>query len=214
MSSDPVEKKKKETINLGDSASLKQAVDTVVVEVWRNMHVLLKFIVCRPPFQLQTDRPLQTVSNAGYKVNYIVTDTKIGVGILAISLALLAQFYPSKFPANFWLLVGCVSAYATLSFVLTLIALFWEKDAIAFTNESDKRPSLVISSKLPKYKDEYILKIALKVEGNAANCADETSGVTLKKSVANYFTKEGEIVPSRVKEDVLRSLKDIEKTRE
>lgn len=34
-------------------------------------------------------------------------------------LALLAQFYPKKYPANFWLLLGCVVAYVVLSTLMT-----------------------------------------------------------------------------------------------
>lgn len=32
---------------------------------------------------------------------------------------MLAQFYPKKYPANFWLLLGCVAAYVVLSTLMT-----------------------------------------------------------------------------------------------
>lgn len=34
-------------------------------------------------------------------------------------LACLAQFYPKKYPDNFWVLVGCVSGYVVLSLLMS-----------------------------------------------------------------------------------------------
>lgn len=39
--------------------------------------------------------------------------------LFSCGLALLAQFYPKKYPANFWLLLGCVAAYVVLSTLMT-----------------------------------------------------------------------------------------------
>lgn len=54
-------------------------------------------------------------------------------------MACLAQFYPQKYPANAWLLVGCVSTYALLSAAMTLVATVLEQDAIAFTQPCAKK---------------------------------------------------------------------------
>ncbi len=54
-------------------------------------------------------------------------------------MACLAQFYPLKYPASFWLLASCVCTYATLSTGMTYIAAFLERDAIAFTKPNSKK---------------------------------------------------------------------------
>ena len=47
--------------------------------------------------------------------------------------ALVAQFYPRKFPDNYWLLVICVAAYALCTAALNMFITYVEGDAILFT---------------------------------------------------------------------------------
>lgn len=54
-------------------------------------------------------------------------------------MACLAQFYPLKYPASFWLLVGCVSTYAVLSALMTYVAAVLERDGFAFTQPNPKK---------------------------------------------------------------------------
>lgn len=54
-------------------------------------------------------------------------------------MALLAQFYPLKYPASFWLLVCCVTTYTVLSTAMSLVTMFLEHDAIAFTKPNSKK---------------------------------------------------------------------------
>ena len=46
----------------------------------------------------------------GYEELHTVTNVKIALGLITCGLALLAQFYPVKFPANYNVLVACVVA--------------------------------------------------------------------------------------------------------
>ncbi len=46
---------------------------------------------------------------------------------------MLAQFYPKKFPDNWYLLLGCVVAYAFLSTVLNIFINNVEGDAFLIT---------------------------------------------------------------------------------
>ena len=41
-----------------------------------------------------------------------------GLGLLTCATALLAQFYPTPFPENYWLLVACVVVYFSLNTAL------------------------------------------------------------------------------------------------
>lgn len=54
-------------------------------------------------------------------------------------MACLAQFYPLKYPASFWLLASCVSIYAVLSTAMTAVASLLERDGIAFTHPCPKK---------------------------------------------------------------------------
>lgn len=76
-------------------------------------------------------------------------------------VACLAQFYPKKYPANFWLLVGCVAAYMVLSTLMTVVAAVFERDAIALTRAvPGGPPALAISTRLPRFQETYTLRIA------------------------------------------------------
>ena len=74
-------------------------------------------------------------------------------------MGLLAQFYPLKYPANTWLLVGCVAAYCLLSAALTLLS-HSEHDAVAFTRAAPGRAALVVASRMPRHQDLYTLRLA------------------------------------------------------
>ena len=49
------------------------------------------------------------------------------------SIALIAQFYPGKHPDNWWLLCGCVIAYAACTLALNLFLLRFEGETFFFT---------------------------------------------------------------------------------
>ncbi|GAB4816741.1 hypothetical protein N2152v2_003787 [Parachlorella kessleri] len=110
---------------------------------------------------------------------------------------LVVEFYPLKYPASFWLLASCVCTYATLSTGMTYIAAFLERDAIAFTKPNSKKAgtALLVGSKLPRFQDEYHLRIQLR---GAEKGREE---VSLKKSVAAYFDSAGHVVADAIRAD-------------
>jgi signal peptidase complex subunit 2 len=84
-------------------------------------------------------------------------------------VACLAQFYPKKYPANFWLLVGCVAVYVVLSTLMTVVAAVFERDAIALTRTvPGGPPALAISTRLPRFQETYTLRIATRWVGGQA----------------------------------------------
>ena len=55
---------------------------------------------------LHPDAWLQAMEAQGYKQDYRKTDITMGIGLLAIFVTCLAQFFPGKWPKNFWLSVS------------------------------------------------------------------------------------------------------------
>ena len=55
------------------------------------------------------------------------------LGVVTCGLALLAHFHPAKFPANYWLTLGCVVGYVACNAALQLFAAYFERDVFLFT---------------------------------------------------------------------------------
>ena len=62
-----------------------------------------------------------------------MTNVKIALGLITCGLALLAQFYPVKFPANYNVLVACVAGYCVFNTLLQLYISYVEKGIVLFT---------------------------------------------------------------------------------
>jgi signal peptidase complex subunit 2 len=69
----------------------------------------------------------------GHEELHTVTNVKIGLGMITCALALLAQFYPVKFPANYNVLVLCVASYCGFNTLLQLYITYVEKGIVLFT---------------------------------------------------------------------------------
>ncbi len=54
---------------------------------------------------------LQVILSRGYVENVSLSNLKMGIGIFTCAIALAAQFYPKKFPANASFLVSCIILY-------------------------------------------------------------------------------------------------------
>jgi hypothetical protein len=54
------------------------------------------------------------VKNKGYTEDTRLGNWKLGIGAAVIAVALLAQFYPKKFPQNREFLLGCIALYPFL----------------------------------------------------------------------------------------------------
>jgi signal peptidase complex subunit 2 len=45
----------------------------------------------------------------GFKQNFRLANLKLAVGVVCCLCAVVAQFYPKPFPANYWVLVACAA---------------------------------------------------------------------------------------------------------
>ncbi|XP_048609377.1 signal peptidase complex subunit 2-like [Brassica napus] len=147
------------------------------------------------------------VRSRGYKEDVRLSNLKLILGTVIIVVALVAQFYNKKFPENRDFLIGCIASYVVLNGVLQLILYTKEKNAILFTNPPEgsfTSTGLVMSSKLPRFSDEYTLTI------DSADPKSISAGksVQLTKSVTQWFTKDGVLVEGLFWKDVEALIKD------
>ncbi|RID67338.1 hypothetical protein BRARA_D02422 [Brassica rapa] len=147
------------------------------------------------------------VTSRGYKEDVRLSNMKLILGTVIIAVALVAQFYNKKFPENRDFLIGCIALYVVLNGVMQLILFTKEKNAILFTyplEGSFTSTGLVVSSKLPRFSDEYTLTI------DSADPKSISAGksVQFTKSVTQWFTKEGVLVEGLFWKDVEALIKD------
>ncbi|CAH8390633.1 unnamed protein product [Eruca vesicaria subsp. sativa] len=154
------------------------------------------------------------VKSRGYKEDVRLSNLKLFLGTIIIAVALVAQFYNKKFPENRDFLIGCIALYpflyVVLNGVLQLILYTKEKNAILFTyppEGSFTSTGLVVSSKMPRFSDEYTLTI------DSADPKSISAGksVQLTKSVTQWFTKDGVLVEGLFWKDVEALIKDYAK---
>ncbi|KAF8086130.1 hypothetical protein N665_0634s0016 [Sinapis alba] len=150
------------------------------------------------------------VTSRGYKEDVRLSNMKLILGTVIIAVALVAQFYNKKFPENRDFLLGCIALYVVLNGVMQLIMYTKEKNAILFTyplEGSFTSTGLVVSSKLPRFSDEYTLTI------DSADPKSISAGnsVQFTKSVTQWFTKDGVLVEGLFWKDVEALIKDYAK---
>ncbi|CAN0837850.1 Signal peptidase complex subunit 2 [Linum grandiflorum] len=172
--SEPTSTKNQKKANLLDHHSIKHILDESVSEI---------------------------VTSRGYAEDVRMSNVRLLLGTVIIVVALVAQFYKKKFPENRDFLIGCIVLYVVLNVVLQLIIFVKEKDAILFTyppKGSYTSTGLMISSKLPRFADDYTLTIA------SADPKSISAGKTvhLTRSVTKWFTKDGVLVEGLFWKDV------------
>ncbi|XP_011624729.1 probable signal peptidase complex subunit 2 isoform X1 [Amborella trichopoda] len=166
--------------NLNDQNSMKHLLDETVTEV---------------------------VTSKGYAEDFTLSNTRLFIGVIIIAIALAAQFYPKKFPENRDFLIACIALYVLFNILLQFFMYTKEKNAFLFTHPltgSYNSTGLMISSKLPRFSDEYTLTIASSdPKSIAAN-----KPVKLSKSVTKWFTKDGILVEGLFWNDVSKLIDD------
>ncbi|XP_020702918.1 probable signal peptidase complex subunit 2, partial [Dendrobium catenatum] len=75
----------------------------------------------------------EIVTSRGYPEDFRLSNLRLLIGTVIIAIALLAQFYPKKFPENRDILIGCIILYVVLNGILQFISYTKEKNAILFT---------------------------------------------------------------------------------
>ncbi|CAM6028102.1 unnamed protein product [Sphagnum balticum] len=171
------------------------------------------------------DSTSEVILSRGYVENVSLSNLKMGIGIFTCAIALAAQFYPKKFPANASFLVSCIilyppsflrqkklnfSTYLIMNVILQYIILTKEKQHILFTHPfpgSFTSTGLAISSKLPRYSDMYTLRIA----SCDPKSVSANPPVEITKSVTKWFTKDGVLAEGIFWDDVESLLDDYEK---
>jgi len=109
----------------------------------------------------------QVLADSGYEEDHYVSNVKIGLGTFTCAaflqspatscsykedcaaaevesvrrclLALLAQFYPKKWPAQWWVMLVCVLAYGACTLALNAFVSRVEGDAFLFTRPRKAR---------------------------------------------------------------------------
>ncbi|CAA6668712.1 unnamed protein product [Spirodela intermedia] len=171
----------------------------------------------------------EMVTNKGYPEDVRLSNLRLLIGAAIIATAVLAQFYPKKYPGNKDILFACIGLYPSSRFLnpsppflsnyfilifkncchyivfnvfLLIISYTKEKSAILFTHP----PShwLVVASKFPRFSDMYTLTIS---------SADPKSilakkPVHLTKTVTKWFTKDGVLVEALLLKDVEKLIDD------
>ncbi|CAN1173832.1 Signal peptidase complex subunit 2 [Linum perenne] len=137
----------------------------------------------------------EIVTSRGYSEDVRLSNLKLLLGTVIIAVALVAQFYKKKFPENRDFLIGCIVLYVVLNVVLQLIIFIKEKNAILFTyppQGSYTSTGLIISSKLPRFADDYTLTI------ESADPKSISAGKTvhLTKSVTKWHASPSAITPA------------------
>jgi signal peptidase complex subunit 2 len=117
------------------------------------------------------------------------------LGLLTCATALVAQFYPTPFPENYPLLVGCVVTYFLLNTLLQAFVLFYEGDTIlSLSARSRESPATYsVSSSLPRYSEIYTLTLR---SAGGAQLAQ------LSKSVSAWLYDDGDVDIEVFKRDV------------
>uniref|UniRef100_A0A1J3EZ81 Signal peptidase complex subunit 2 n=2 Tax=Noccaea caerulescens TaxID=107243 RepID=A0A1J3EZ81_NOCCA len=141
------------------------------------------------------------VKSRGYKEDVRLSNAKLVLGTIIIVVALVAQFYNKKFPENRDFLICCIGLYVVLTAVMQLIMFVKEKNAILFTYHlegSFTSTGLVVSSKLPRFSDQYTLTI----ESADPKSISAGKSVHLTKSVTQWLTKDGVLVEGLFWKDV------------
>ncbi|URE18092.1 Signal peptidase complex subunit [Musa troglodytarum] len=116
----------------------------------------------------------EVVKSRGYAEDLRLSNVRLLIGSVIIAIALLAQFYPKKFPENRDFLI--------------FISYTKEKNAILFTYPpagSFNSTGLVVSSKLPRFSDMYTLTIA----SADPKSISANKPVVLTKSVTKCFSQ-------------------------
>ncbi|XP_043693916.1 probable signal peptidase complex subunit 2 [Telopea speciosissima] len=143
----------------------------------------------------------EIVASRGYVEDVRMSNIRLFMGTIIVIIALVAQFYPKKFPENRNFLIGCIILYIVLNGLLQLIIFTKEKNAIVFTYAlpgSFNSTGLVVSSKLPRFSDMYTLSIA----SADPKSVSARKPVEFTKSVTQWFTKDGILVEGLFWKDV------------
>ncbi|GIL46783.1 hypothetical protein Vafri_3674 [Volvox africanus] len=99
----------------------------------------------------------EVILDQGHQEDTSINNVKIALGLAAIACAIYSQYGPGKFPANWWMVFGCVMSYIVLTFVMNVYSWKMEADAFLVTKPFRGGKGLRLSSRMARFSDEYSL---------------------------------------------------------
>lgn len=179
-------------VNLGDQAGLKRGLD---------------------------DCAVSSILDAGYDEDFLVSNVKIILGGITIAIALLAQFYPKKYPDNWMILLVCLIFYSLGTAALSLFTSLVEEDSFLITKPKKDVGELIlrVSSRLPRYSDEYKLMLdssrnrKVTVSSLWRQCPREGTA-TLKCSLTDFYDDKGFLHEEKFTAEVRKLLSKFEQS--
>lgn len=146
------------------------------------------------------------VEKFGYEECHSLMDKRLAICLTAVGAAIVALVYDylHPFPESSTVLISCVLAYFALMAVLTYYTTFVEKGIfLVLLNRDpagiDPVSKWTISSNLKRFDDEYSLQLEYQ-----AGRSEKVVDATLTKSVASWFTEDGELLFSKFETEVLK----------
>jgi len=126
------------------------------------------------------------LEDLGYIEQTSLANVKLFLGIISVSLALTAQFYPAPFPENLHVLLICCPIYFVLSGILQYMASYMERNFMLFALTKDRFNPMEIQifTKFPKYSYDFTI-------GISKNGTPDDKAITITKSVGKWFDKTG-----------------------
>ncbi|CAL8468592.1 g8132 [Coccomyxa elongata] len=179
-------------VNLGDQAGLKRGLD---------------------------DCAVSSILDAGYDEDFFVSNVKIILGGITIAIALLAQFYPKKYPDNWVILLVCLIFYSLGTAALSLFTSLIEEDSFLITKPKKDAGELVlrVSSRLPRYSDKYKLMLdssrnrKVTVSSLWRQCPREGTA-TLECSLTDFYDDKGFLHEEKFAAKVRKLLSNFEQS--
>lgn len=132
---------------------------------------------------------IEFIKKAGYAIDHTVDDVVSVISIVAIVLALVAQFWgkidPASKGAPVSVLVPCVVGYFTLAGITSYITSYASKGVIVRTKPSAGLPALKLQSTMKPLDEEYTLTLTMGKESHTRKAFigklfDEDGGIQLK----------------------------------
>eukprot|EP00054_Salpingoeca_dolichothecata_P033580 m.267691 g.267691 ORF g.267691 m.267691 type:complete len:194 (-) comp33948_c0_seq1:100-681(-) len=125
----------------------------------------------------------------GFRELFHITDTKLGLSTGACAFALLAVIYGYLIPhPDSSLVVGvCVVGYFVLVGVLSLHAMFVEKNVLLVADRNSAKDKLILETSMPRFSHVYSVNLTIIKDQK------ETFNISKKWSIEQLFFEDGEV---------------------
>ena len=143
----------------------------------------------------------------GYQEHHRLMDIRLAICLTSVFAAIFALVwdYLHPFPASKPVLIVCVVSYFALMAILSLYTTLVEKGIFLQALNADSPNSVqtwTASSNLKRFDDQYTLSIEL-------NQGGKTVEASLTKSVATWFTEDGDLLSDKFNSEVQRLISSL-----